>query len=77
MRKLARLIPPAIPNGTTRLRRVFAFLPVNVNGTLVWLETYEVLEAYIEVQYLIIVDGESKTAKVGKWEYISKRLLNE
>ena len=37
-------IPPSL--GERRVRRVFAWKPIRVEGHMVWLETYEIHEQY-------------------------------
>ena len=75
MRKLARYTQPVYTPGTTRLKRVFAFLPTYVAGYIVWLSFYEILQGYIEQQYKLRVDGTDKGFVVGEWKDISKRII--
>lgn len=64
------------PNlGTTRLKRVFAWLPTHIDGNVVWLEHYEILQAFLIFDYKILLDAEFKTVKVSEWKDISKRLM--
>jgi hypothetical protein len=62
--------------GTTRLRRVFAWLPKVIDGDKVWLEYYEQLEAFIATDYKVIIDGEGKNIRVSKWVSLSNRVIN-
>jgi len=64
-------------HGSTRLKRVFAFLPTNINGQIVWLETYEVLQFYQITPYTAILEGETVTFTKGQWVDISTRLMND
>lgn len=61
-------------NGSTRLKRVFAFLPAYVNGFIVWLSTYEILQAYIIEEFTITIEGKETLFANGKWKNLSKRL---
>jgi len=62
--------------GTTRLKRVFAWLPVIIGGEKIWLEYYEELQGYIATDYKVIIDGEPKSIKVSEWTTLSKRVIN-
>ncbi len=75
MHRPTKYTRPELPSGTTRLKRVFALLPTYVAGYTVWLEYYEVLEAYIVSPYKLEVDGTVKAFIVGEWKEISKRIL--
>lgn len=61
--------------GTTRLKRVFAWLPTYIGGIMVWLETYEVLQGYIAQDYPVKIDGEGTAFRVSRWVDLSKRLI--
>lgn len=64
------------PN-TTRLKRAFAWLPVYIDGQMVWLETYEILQAYEIKEIELLMDGEEKPLffSIGKWIDVSKRII--
>jgi len=67
-------------NGTTRLKRVFAWLPTYINGTIVFLETYEILQSYQITTHLVKLNVSEKDKELtefftGKWIDVSKRLL--
>lgn len=66
-------------NGTTRLKRVFAFLPTYIDGNIVWLSTYEVLQVYVISKVLAVLDptkpNEATEFKTSSWINVSKRLL--
>jgi hypothetical protein len=68
-------------NGTTRLKRVFAFLPTYVDGNIVWLSTFEILQVYVvkEVLAALNVEKPNEATKflTGQWVDASKRLINE
>ena len=68
-------------NGTTRLKRVFAFLPTYIDGNIIWLATFEVLQVYVIEVTLAMMDpakpNEATEFKTGSWIDISKRLINE
>lgn len=61
--------------GTTRLKRVFAWSPTQIDGHIVWLEHYEILQAFLSFEYKILMDGKLKSAEVSEWKDISKRLM--
>ena len=67
-------------NGTTRLKRVFAFKPTYIDGKIIWLSTYEVLQMYKLEKHLVILDPVKPTEAteffIGAWIDISKRLMN-
>ena len=66
-------------NGTTRLKRVFAFKPTYIDGKIIWLGTYEILQAYVIKVTLAILDPTKPTEatefKMGSWVDVSKRLM--
>lgn len=63
-----------IANGTTRLRRKFAWLPTYISGTIVWLERYEVLQVYIISDQKVIIEEKETIFVIGVWKNLSKRL---
>ncbi len=75
MRKLAVYTESKTEPNSTRLKRVFAWIPTYVNGFTVWLEHYEVLQAYIVLPYKLKVNGEDKAFLVGAWTDIDKHTL--
>ena len=56
-------------NGTTRLKRVFAWLPVYIDGNYIWLATYDVLQGYIAEKVTVKVDEKDI-------EFINYRWIN-
>lgn len=66
-------------NGTTRLKRVFAFKPTYIDGKIIWLETYEILQMYKLEKHLAVLDPSKPTEAseffLGAWIDISKRLI--
>lgn len=64
-------------HGATRLKRVFSWLPTYIGGEMVWLETYEVLQAFIIVEYNLEINKEKVYFAVSKWVDVSKRVINE
>lgn len=60
-------------NGTTRLKRCFAWLPVYISGNIVWLETYEILQVYSIISQKIIIDEKETIFANGNWLNLSKR----
>ncbi len=75
MKRLTAYTKPVITNGTTRLKRVFAWMPMYINGFRVWLERYEILQAYVETDYLLRIDGKDAKFTVGRWTDISTRVI--
>ena len=64
--------------GTTRLKRVFAWLPTYIDGTVVFLETYEILQSFQVTTYPARLDPtlpEVTPFIIGNWVDISKRLI--
>lgn len=64
-------------SGATRLKRVFSFWPTLIQDQVVWLEFYEILQAYVEAGYLLKIEGEKRAFKVGEWKDIDKRVINQ
>lgn len=64
-----------IEDGETRLKRVFAFMPVRIADEIVWLETYEILQLFHVKQHNITIDNKPAMFKVGEWINISKRTI--
>lgn len=75
MRRLTQYTTPEYVSGTTRLKRVFAFLPHRVGEYIVWLERYEVLETYITTDYKVRLDGIDKAFRISSWVAISERII--
>ena len=60
------------PN-STRIRRVFAFKPTYVNGTIVWLSFFDILE-YYKVEFVQVdLKGEKTTFKIGNWVELDRK----
>jgi hypothetical protein len=75
MKRPAKYITPDPESGTTRLKRVFAWRRTEIDGIVVWLEHFEVLEGFITFDYKVMVDGEIKLFKVSRWMELSKRIM--
>lgn len=75
MKWKAKYTRPEVSDGTTRLKRVFAWRPNYVNGDIVWLQSFDVLQVYVVATYNMKIDGEMKSAKIGSWIEVSKRLI--
>lgn len=75
MRRKAKYVLSDPNLGTTRLKRVFAWSPTQIDGHIVWLEHYEILQAFLVFEYKILLDAELKSVKVSEWKDISKRLM--
>lgn len=76
MRIKAKYVLPETEAGTTRLKRTFAVLPVRIADTWVWLEFYEVLQAYLVTPVLLQIKGKPTTFTLGKWTDVSTRLIS-
>lgn len=61
-------------NGSTRLKRRFAWLPVYISGTYVWLEGYEILQVFVVTRQVAVIDEEEKSFNLSKWVDLSKRI---
>jgi hypothetical protein len=44
------------PQGSTRLKRVFAWLPVQIGDEVVWMERFEILQTYELKQHTVVLD---------------------
>lgn len=79
MRWKAKYTEAHYTHGTSRLKRVFAWLPTYVDGTVVWLETYEILQMYNVLAYTVLLDPtnpkEWTNFYIGNWMDVSKRLI--
>jgi len=76
MRWKAKYTKSAIPHKTTRLMRKFAWLPTYIAGSRVWLETYEILQAYLVEEIELSIENEEPVYfLIGYWKNISKRII--
>jgi hypothetical protein len=76
MKLLPEKVTPPKP-GETRFKRRFAWLPTLAGGYMVWLEKYEVMCAYVVIQYQVIVAEKVVTVSHGEWKELSTRLINK
>ena len=60
-------------NGTTRLKRVFAWLPTYIDGMYVWLSTYDILQAYMAEKTTVTIDGSEVEFINYKWINLANR----
>jgi len=74
MRWNAANIATEIANGTLRLQRRFAWLPVYIHAKYVWLEFFEILQMYEVKTYHALIDNQLTAFQSGKWINLSKRL---
>lgn len=77
MRWIPKYTRPEIETGTTRLKRVFAWVPKYIDGTVCWLEYYDVLQAYVKFEYIVNIDGQPKKFTVVQWVDVSERLRDK
>jgi hypothetical protein len=75
MKWQAKYLQPDPEPGSTRAKRVFAWRPTNINGTIVWLACFEILQGFITFEYTVTLDGAPKKVKVSKWIELSKRIM--
>lgn len=59
--------------GTTRLKRVFAWVPTYIAGTKVWLEYYEILQVCRIIEEKVTIEGKEVIFLVNKWINLAKR----
>lgn len=64
---------PKFNEGDVRLHRIFAFIPVYIEGVMVFFETYEVLQVYRITEQKIKLDGEEVVFSPGQWINLTKR----
>lgn len=76
MKFKAKYIYPDPESGETRVRRKFAWWPKNIDGTIVFLEFFEILESFVLLEVVIKLNGEPKKAKVGSWQTISIKVID-
>lgn len=74
MKWKAKITRPEIKQGSTRLKRVFAWLPKYIDGSFIWLETYEILQMYIIATHNVIIDDETVKFHCGEFINLSARL---
>jgi hypothetical protein len=75
MRIKAKYVLDPIEAGASRLRRKFAWLPIRISDDYVWLEFYEILQAYLVTPVVLPIKGKPTTFTLGKWTDISTRLI--
>lgn len=64
-------------DGATRIKRKFAWLPVRINGDIIWLEKYEVFQLYKIIVYeaLSPESGKQMAYRVNQWIDLSLRII--
>lgn len=75
----AKYTKETYPPGTTRVKRVFAWLPFEINGDIVWLESYEIYQLFATKEYPVVDAETSKTLlfKVNEWINLSYRKITK
>lgn len=73
----AKYTKETYPPGTTRVKRVFPWLPFEINGDMVWLEFYEIFQLYVERQYQTNVDEKPMLFKFNEWVNLSYRTITK
>ena len=61
--------------GSVRLRRKFAWLPKRVADTWVWMEFYEILQAWLVTPVVLPIKGKPTTFTLSKWTDVDTRLI--
>lgn len=67
MRWLAKHTKIEPVDGSVRVERRFAFFPHYIAGTMVWLETYEILQVYRIHEEKVTIDDKQITLLAGQW----------
>lgn len=65
------------PANANRLHRRFAWLPVYIDGDMVWFETYDVLQVYAMELYTTNLSGKDVGFQIFKWVDVSKRIISK
>jgi hypothetical protein len=73
--KLKTANSATLKHGDTKLVNRFAWLPVAINGNIIWLESYQILRAYIGTTYTVLIEGKPANFIISKWMTLSKRVL--
>lgn len=73
--RISKKEPKVYKYGDTRYVNRFAWLPIKIKETTIWLEKYQVLEAYIGSTYNVVVDGKNINFVVYSWIVLSKRMM--
>ena len=60
-------------DGDTRLERRFAWAPVYIDGSRVWLQYYEILQVLRISEEKVVIDGEPFRFYVKTWINLAKR----
>lgn len=68
----AKITRPMYADKTLRTLRKFAFLPTYIDGDIIWLATYEILQMFI-IKLYPISDG--KAFQTSEWIDVSKALI--
>lgn len=66
---------PNFNHGDTVVQTRFALFPTKINDTVIWLERYKILKAYILTTYSVNVEGKATIFGIPKWIVISKKLF--
>lgn len=77
MKWKSKYTKPQITPNSTRLLRKFAWVPRYIDGNVVWLEYYEVLQGYIPMNYSVHLDGKNVNFIVLEWINLSERLVQQ
>lgn len=77
MRWKAKFTKSDYQHGTTRMKRVFSWIPTYIAGDMIWFETYEILQAYVIEEHKLEIEGESIIFGSGRWKDISKRIIKK
>lgn len=73
MKWKAKFTRPNYEDGTVRLKRCFAWLPVYIDGFFVWLTNYDIMQVYVSEDNKAIIDGENSIVTSKYWKNKGKR----
>lgn len=73
MRWPAKYLQPENTEGQVRIKRVFAWLPTNISGIIVWLTAYELLQVYHIKEEKVKINDKEVIFLPGNWINITKR----
>lgn len=62
-----------LKNGDSKEVVRFAWLPKRIGNTVIWLESYRTLYAWIEAKYVIPLDGQEMSFTYGEWKIVSQQ----
>lgn len=73
MKWLAKYVKRVPADGDYRLYRRFAWAPIYIDGVIVWLSKYEIIQVYRITEQKVKINGEIVAFLPGNWVNIAKR----